>query len=69
MGFHTRHCSLSANTLAEITGGFSDNLLTSVVRAWDMTGDIDRTAGGEPSRKKRILTAAAMNTAVAASCH
>lgn len=32
---------LSANTLAKITGGFSDNLLTSVVRAWDTTGEVE----------------------------
>ncbi|KAF4636228.1 hypothetical protein G7Y89_g1845 [Cudoniella acicularis] len=30
-----------ANTLAKITGGFSDNLLTNVVRAWDTTGLIE----------------------------
>ena len=28
-------CPLSANTLAKITNGICDNLLTSVVRAWD----------------------------------
>lgn len=44
---------LSANTLAKITGGFSDNLLTSVVRAWDTTVE-----GGS----KRIMVAPAMNT-------
>lgn len=49
---------LSANTLAKITGGFSDNLLTSVVRAWDTTGEIE--GGG----KRRILVAPAMNTAM-----
>jgi phosphopantothenoylcysteine decarboxylase len=47
---------LSANTLAKITSGFSDNLLTSVVRAWDTTGQL-----GEGSEvlegKKRILVA------------
>jgi phosphopantothenoylcysteine decarboxylase len=51
---------LSANTLAKITGGFSDNLLTSVVRAWDTTGEIEGGEGG----KRRILVAPAMNTAV-----
>lgn len=28
---------LSANTLAKIAGGLCDNLLTSVVRAWDFS--------------------------------
>ncbi|KAI0854749.1 putative flavoprotein [Xylaria cubensis] len=32
---------LSANTLAKIVGGFSDSLLTSVVRAWDPWGELD----------------------------
>ncbi|KAI1288530.1 putative flavoprotein [Xylaria venustula] len=32
---------LSANTLAKITGGFADSLLTSVVRAWDPWGELD----------------------------
>ncbi|RDL37921.1 uncharacterized protein BP5553_05354 [Venustampulla echinocandica] len=50
-------CPLSANTLAKITGGFSDNLLTSVVRAWDTTGEVG-------DRKKRIVVAPAMNTAM-----
>ncbi|KAI8948305.1 flavoprotein [Xylaria longipes] len=31
----------SANTLAKIVGGFSDSLLTSVVRAWDPWGELD----------------------------
>ncbi|KAH7356528.1 flavoprotein [Rhexocercosporidium sp. MPI-PUGE-AT-0058] len=48
---------LSANTLAKVTGGFSDNLLTSVVRAWDTTGRVE-------GRRKRILVAPAMNTAM-----
>jgi phosphopantothenoylcysteine decarboxylase len=61
---------LSANTLAKITGGFSDNLLTSVVRAWDTTGEIEAaqaTLDGEVQarkEKKRILVAPAMNTAM-----
>ncbi|MCJ1275225.1 hypothetical protein MMC21_003026 [Puttea exsequens] len=49
---------LSANSLAKMTAGFSDNLLLSVVRAWDTTGEI------EGSSKKRIIVAAAMNTAM-----
>lgn len=32
---------LGANTLAKIVGGFADNLLLSVIRAWDTTGIID----------------------------
>lgn len=39
---------LDANTLAKIANGLCDNLLTSVVRAWDM--------------KRPLLFAAAMNT-------
>ncbi|KAE8454098.1 hypothetical protein EG329_007876 [Mollisiaceae sp. DMI_Dod_QoI] len=85
---------LSANTLAKVVGGFADNLLLSVIRAWDTTGIIDPlrlphstmsqsaasegtaadggngevVVGGEgsalPKRKKRILVAPAMNTAM-----
>ncbi|KAF2153123.1 flavo protein [Myriangium duriaei CBS 260.36] len=60
---------LSANSLAKIANGMADNLITSVVRAWDSTGLIDgvregaettRTAGG----KKRLFVAPAMNTAM-----
>ncbi|PBP25079.1 phosphopantothenoylcysteine decarboxylase [Diplocarpon rosae] len=60
---------LSANTLAKITGGFSDNLLTNVVRAWDTTGSLEaRAAEGVQENtealRKRILVAPAMNTAM-----
>lgn len=57
---------LSANTLAKITGGFSDNLLTSVVRAWDPTGQLEESSQepGLPRLKKRIIVAPAMNTAM-----
>jgi len=69
---------LSANTLAKIVGGWADNLLTSVVRAWDTEGvlndgrDMDGHGeegtidGGEGRRKKRkrIIVAPAMNTAM-----
>ncbi|OLN93066.1 putative thymidylate synthase [Colletotrichum chlorophyti] len=48
---------LSANTLAKVVNGFSDNLLTSVIRAWDPDGLID-------GRKKKILVATAMNSAM-----
>jgi len=48
---------LSANTMAKMANGISDNLLTSVIRAWDTTGMIDM-------RKKHIMIAPAMNTAM-----
>lgn len=48
---------LSANTLAKVVGGICDNLLTSVVRAWDADGRVD-------GRRKRILVAPAMNVSV-----
>jgi phosphopantothenoylcysteine decarboxylase len=50
---------LSANTLAKVVGGICDNLLTSVVRAWDADGRVD-------GRKKRILVAPAMNVSAPA---
>ncbi|KAI9720379.1 MAG: hypothetical protein M1812_002885 [Candelaria pacifica] len=50
---------LSANSLAKIVSGFSDNLLLSVVRAWDTTGEIESS-----TQKKRIIVAPAMNTAM-----
>nr|CDP26297.1 Putative Phosphopantothenoylcysteine decarboxylase [Podospora anserina S mat+] len=48
---------LSANTLAKIVNGMSDNLLTSVIRAWDIDGSIDL-------KKKYIAVAPAMNSAM-----
>lgn len=48
---------LSANSLAKMVHGLSDNLLLSVIRAWDTTGLID-------GQKKRIFVAPAMNTAM-----
>ncbi|KAJ4324385.1 hypothetical protein N0V94_001281 [Neodidymelliopsis sp. IMI 364377] len=67
---------LSANALAKITQGWSDNLLLSVVRAWDTTGMVDPLRNipgvewpeengwkGGPNRK-RILVAPSMNTAM-----
>ncbi|KAF4506503.1 hypothetical protein G6O67_006582 [Ophiocordyceps sinensis] len=48
---------LSANTMAKMVAGICDNLLLSVVRAWDTDGSID----GE---RKRIVVAPAMNTAM-----
>ncbi|KAL9604086.1 MAG: hypothetical protein Q9179_001975 [Wetmoreana sp. 5 TL-2023] len=51
---------LSANSLAKITTGLSDNLLLSIVRAWDTTGVTeDRLRAA-----KRIIVAPAMNTAM-----
>jgi phosphopantothenoylcysteine decarboxylase len=67
---------LSANELAKITQGWADNLLLSVVRAWDTTGLVDpvrhipgvqwaeEAAPGGVVRKKRILVAPSMNTAM-----
>lgn len=43
---------LDANTLAKISHGLCDNLLTNVVRAWDLT------------KKKPLIVAPAMNTAM-----
>lgn len=47
---------LTANTLAKITGGFSDNLLTSVIRAWDINP--------MNSKRARIVVAPAMNSSM-----
>lgn len=52
---------LSANTLAKVVGGICDNLLTSVVRAWDADGRVD-------GRRKRILVAPAMNVSAPGTC-
>jgi phosphopantothenoylcysteine decarboxylase len=48
--------------LAKIIGGFSDNLLTSVVRAWDTMGLLGDMSEALPQGKKRIVVALAMNT-------
>ncbi|KJZ75157.1 hypothetical protein HIM_05351 [Hirsutella minnesotensis 3608] len=48
---------LSANTLAKMVAGICDNLLLSVVRAWDADGRIDGV-------RKKIVVAPAMNTAM-----
>lgn len=67
---------LSADTLAKITQGWSDNLLLSVVRAWDTTAELDpirdipgvswpQRAGAKDVRMaKPILVAPSMNTAM-----
>jgi len=58
---------LSANSLAKIALGMSDNLVTSVVRAWDATGVLDAAREGVPlpyEGRKGIMVAPAMNTAM-----
>lgn len=65
---------LSANTMAKMTLGISDNLLLSTIRAWDTTGMVDaqrQTRSGASDEngilvpvKKRIIVAPAMNTAM-----
>lgn len=63
---------LSADSLAKITQGWSDNLLLSVVRAWDTTGELDPIrnlvgVNGHPAetqQTKKILVAPSMNTAM-----
>lgn len=60
---------LSANTLAKISNGICDNLLTSVVRAWqvepisDLSTDATTSQVSAP-QQKRIFIAPAMNTAM-----
>ena len=49
---------LSANTMAKVVAGMCDNLLTSVIRAWDVGSTVD---GG---KQKKIIFATAMNTAM-----
>lgn len=61
---------LSANALAKISSGFSDNLMYSVARAWDTTGLIDASRPGialpygADRDRKGIMVAPAMNTAM-----
>ncbi|RMX85719.1 hypothetical protein D0869_03613 [Hortaea werneckii] len=58
---------LSANCLAKMAQGLSDNLVMSVVRAWDATGMLDPARPGVPlpyDSKKGIMVAPAMNTAM-----
>lgn len=50
---------LSANSMAKMTMGLADNLLLSVVRAWDTTGDVEGIQG-----RKRVIVAPAMNTSM-----
>ncbi|KAF7561801.1 hypothetical protein G7046_g2341 [Stylonectria norvegica] len=49
---------LSANSMAKMVNGICDNLLGSVIRAWDVTGTVDGAG------KKKIVCAIAMNTAM-----
>lgn len=56
---------LSCNTMAKISNGMSDNLLTSVVRAWDLNEPeeiSDMILGSDKLLKKPIIVAPAMNT-------
>jgi phosphopantothenoylcysteine decarboxylase len=65
---------LSANTMAKLVAGICDNLLLSTMRAWDISGLLDpphlvtgsegKTVTFPTTRKKIILVAAAMNTAM-----
>jgi len=55
---------LSANTLAKMAAGFCDNLLLSVIRAWDASGMIDPPRRQGISASKKIIVAPAMNTAM-----
>ncbi|KAI7497400.1 flavoprotein [Hortaea werneckii] len=58
---------LSANCLAKMAQGLSDNLVMSVIRAWDATGMLDPARPGVAlpySGKKGIMVAPAMNTAM-----
>ncbi|KAJ5655606.1 hypothetical protein N7507_007556 [Penicillium longicatenatum] len=52
---------LSANTMAKMSVGIADNLLLSVVRAWDTTGLVDQDF---KAQKPRIFVAPAMNSAM-----
>lgn len=64
---------LSANTLGKISNGLCDNLLTSVIRAWevvptnnveDSESDADGVPNEEQQYQRRIIVAPAMNTAM-----
>ena len=59
---------LSANTLAKLAGGICDNLLTSVVRAWQVEPRGQQSASSDVPmdnpKQRKILVAPAMNTAM-----
>lgn len=52
---------LSANTMAKMIAGIADNLLLSVIRAWDTTGVVDFDL---KDKKPLVFVAPAMNTAM-----
>jgi len=54
---------LSANTLAKLSSGICDNLLTSIARAWEFTGS-NLSSGDKPRPTKPVIVAPAMNTAM-----
>ncbi|CAG8194056.1 unnamed protein product [Penicillium nalgiovense] len=49
---------MSANTMAKMTNGIADNLLLSVIRAWDTTGVVDM---GFKTQKPMIIAALDMD--------
>lgn len=58
---------LSANSMAKMALGLSDDLVSSVLRAWDATGMVDEPRGmtrREFGEKKVVVVAPAMNTAM-----
>lgn len=58
---------LSANSLAKVAMGMSNDLISCVVRAWDATGMIDQARPGinlPYDGRKGIVVAPAMNTAM-----
>lgn len=50
---------VSANTMAKMANGIADNLLLSVIRAWDTTGVVD---SGFKTQKPMIFMALDMDT-------
>lgn len=54
---------LDATTLAKLANGISDNLLTSVLRAWDPEGTLN-PPGRRKDRPKMLLAAPAMDSAM-----
>ena len=58
---------LSANSLAKIVAGFSDNLLLSVVRAWDTVGTGTGTSGSGVAAAAAATTGIAQGTVTAAT--
>lgn len=54
---------LDATTLAKLANGICDNLLTSVLRAWDPEGTLN-PPGRRKDRPKMLLAAPAMDSAM-----